>query len=195
MDVNFKTMWKKKDKSEQEASQNEASVPPTPKYELVDAQAWREARQAQEEIGQIREKATRLQADLENSRRRLERDKDEAVAYANASLIESLLPVIDNFELGLSATENATDAKSIAMGMKMVKVQLDKFLEEAGLETIDAVGQTFDHNLHDAVDRRETDEHPEGTILEQSRKGYKLKERLLRPASVVVATPTESKEK
>lgn len=186
-------MWKKKDRSEEEAPQK--SEPPTPKYELVDAQAWHEARKCQEEIGQIREKATRLQADLENSRRRLERDKDEAVAYANASLIESLLPVIDNFELGLSATENATDAKSIAMGMKMVKVQLDKFLEEAGLETIDAVGQTFDHNLHEAVDRRETDEHPEGTILEQSRKGYKLKERLLRPASVVVATPPETKEK
>lgn len=186
-------MWKKKDKSEQEPSPD--SEAPTPKYELVDARAWREARACQEEIVQLREKATRMQAEFDNSRRRLEREKDEAVRYANASLIESLLPVIDNFELGLSATENASDAKSIAMGMKMVKTQLDKFLEEAGLESIDAVGETFDHNLHEAVDRRETDEHPEGTILEQSRRGYKLKDRLLRPASVVVATPPESKKK
>lgn len=189
------TMWKKKDNSEEDKPQHhEEPASPAPKYELVDAQAWREARKCQEEITQLREKATRLQAEFDNSRRRLERDKDEAVKYANASLIESLLPVIDNFELGLSAAENASDAKSIALGMKMVKAQLNKFLEEAGLEAIDAVGHSFDHNLHDAVDRRETDEHPEGTILEQSRRGYKLKDRLIRPASVVVATPPESKE-
>ena len=163
-----------------------------PRYELVDASQWKQALEAQHEVTSIREKATRFQAELENTRKRLEREKDEALRYANSSLLESLLPVIDNFELGLQAADTATDAQSIAMGMKMVKTQLEKFLEENGVQTIEAVGKEFDPNRHDAVSQQETQDHPEGSVIEQSRKGYTLHDRLLRPASVVVAqAPSE----
>ncbi|MGF1678056.1 MAG: nucleotide exchange factor GrpE [Candidatus Methylacidiphilales bacterium] len=169
-------------------STSSSNTPPgSSKYELVDAQSWQRARAAAEEITQLREKATRLHADLENSRRRLEREKEETVRYANSRLLEELLPVVDNFELGLSAAESASDPKSILLGMQMVKTQLQKFLEDQGIQTIDARGAAFDPNLHEAVSRKETTEHPDGTVVEQIRKGYKLGDRLIRPASVVVA--------
>lgn len=164
------------------------------KYELVDAATWKLASKVLAESKELQEKAARQQAEFDNFRKRLEKEKSEAVKYANETLLEALLPVIDNFELGLIAAENASDAKSIAMGMKMVKTQLDKFIEESGMTAIDATGQPFDPNLHEAVSEKESADHPEGTVIEQSRKGYKLGDRLIRPATVVVAKTPESAE-
>ncbi|MEM6884666.1 MAG: nucleotide exchange factor GrpE [Verrucomicrobiota bacterium] len=160
---------------------------PQAKYELVDAATWKLASKVLADSKELQEKAARQQAEFDNFRKRLDREKAEAVKYANSTLLEELLPVIDNFELGLMAADSASDAKSIAMGMKMVKTQLDKFIEESGMSAIDAVGQPFDPNLHEAVSQKETDKHPDGTVIEQSRKGYKMGDRLIRPATVVVA--------
>lgn len=181
---------KSAEKTVVEASNNT----PQPKYELVDAATWKLASKVLEDSKELQEKAARQQAEFDNFRKRLEREKSESIKYANSSLLEELLPVIDNFELGLMAADSATDAKSIAMGMKMVKTQLDKFIEESGMTSIDAVGQPFDPNLHEAVSQKETDEHPDGTVIEQSRKGYKIGERLIRPAAVVVAKAPGSTE-
>ena len=100
--------------------------------------------------------------------------------------------MIDNFELGLLSAQNAQDAKSVAYGFQMVQMQLSQFLKDNGIETIDAIGQEFDPHLHDALGHQESEEHPEGTILSQTRKGYKLKDRLMRPAAVFVAKSPES---
>ncbi|MEM1156682.1 MAG: nucleotide exchange factor GrpE [Verrucomicrobiota bacterium] len=167
---------------------------PQAKYELVDASTWKLASKVLAESKELQEKAARRQAEFDNYRKRLEREKSDAVKYANTTLLEELLPVIDNFELGLAAADSASDAKSIAMGMKMVKSQLDKFIEESGMSPIDAVGREFDPNLHEAISHKESHEHPDGTVIEQSRKGYKMGDRLIRPATVIVAkTPGASK--
>ncbi len=178
--------------SEDSASESPENAPPQPKYELVDAATWKLASAVLEESKELREKAARQQAEFDNFRKRLERDKSETVKYANITLLEELLPIIDNFELGLMAAETATDAKSIAMGMKMVKTQLDKFIQESGVTAIEAIGQPFDPNLHEAVSQQVTEEHPDGTVIEQSRKGYKMGDRLIRPATVVVAQAPEA---
>lgn len=139
------------------------------------------------QIAQLQEKLLRLQADFDNYRKRIAREKEDSIRFANEGLLEQLLPVIDNFELGLSAAETATDAKSIAMGMQMVKSQLKRFLEDCGVQEINATGALFDPNRHEAVSQEPSTEVPDGTVLAQRRKGYKLRDRLLRPAIVVVA--------
>jgi molecular chaperone GrpE len=147
------------------------------------------------QIAQLQEKLLRLQADFDNYRKRIAREKEDSIRFANEGLLEQLLPVIDNFDLGLSAAETATDAKSIAQGMQMVKSQLKRFLEDCGVQEINASGSLFDPNLHEAVSQEISHEVPEGTVLTQRRKGYKLRDRLLRPAIVVVAhTPAPDSE-
>lgn len=139
------------------------------------------------ELEKYKDLALRNRADLDNYRKRAIREKEEAIRYANASLVESLVPIFDNFELGLGAARTATDPSGIIMGLDMVRKQLEDFLRDYGIEAVDAVGQPFDPNLHEAMAQEESDTVPEGTVLRQLRKGFKLKDRLIRPASVVVS--------
>ncbi len=136
---------------------------------------------------QLQERLIRCSADLDNYRKRAAREKEEAVKYAGEGFLESLLPAIDSFELGIQSAATTTDAAAIALGMKMAMTQLFQILEQHGISAIDAKGQKFDPNLHDAVSHAEVPDTEEGTVVQQIRKGYKIKGRLLRPASVVVA--------
>jgi molecular chaperone GrpE len=146
------------------------------------------------QAAELKDRLLRGQAEWENSRKRILREKDDAVRYAGEALLEKLLPVLDNFEMGMKAAETATDAKSIAQGLEMVLKQFQQVLKDAGVETIDAVGHKFDPHRHDALGEHESEEHPEGHVVTQLRKGYKLKDRLLRAASVFVAKPPEGKQ-
>ena len=147
--------------------------------------------------GEYYERLLRQVAETDNLRKRLAKEKQDAIRYANESLIEQLLPTMDSFDMAMMAVNSAdeTSIDSLKTGIEMVHTQLKRTLEEVGLTEIDATGQDFDPTLHEAMSRKETDEAEEGAILEQIRKGYKLKDRLVRPASVVVATaPGENNE-
>ena len=135
------------------------------------------------------ERLLRTTADFDNFKKRAAREKSEAVQYANLSLLQKLLPVLDNFEMALAAAQNVNDEKlaSFQSGVVMIQQQLKTALAETGLEEINAAGQPFDPNFHEAVSEQASAGTPEGHVLQQLRKGYKLKERLLRPATVVVA--------
>lgn len=141
----------------------------------------------QAEAAKLKDLALRARADLDNFRKRSLREKEDAIRYANNGLLEKLLPVIDNFELGLDAARNATDAASVLQGMSMVQRQLQDFIRSQGLEEVPADGEAFDPNKHDAVSQEFSAEVPEGKVIRQVRKGYKLKDRLLRAASVIVS--------
>jgi molecular chaperone GrpE len=135
------------------------------------------------------ERLLRTTADLENFKKRAARERDESVKYANESLIKKLVTVLDNFDMALAAAGTAPDgtAQSLQSGVAMIHQQLRNALLESGLEEVDATGKQFDPNWHEAVSQQETADVPEGRVLQQLRKGYKLRDRLLRPASVVVA--------
>jgi molecular chaperone GrpE len=135
------------------------------------------------------ERLLRTTADFDNFKKRAAREKQDAIRYANEGLLEKLVPVLDNFDAALSAAQtSSTDGtQSLQTGVAMIFQQLKKVLTESGLEEVDASGQTFDPNLHEAVSQQESKEVPEGNVLQQLRKGYKLRDRLLRPATVVVA--------
>lgn len=142
----------------------------------------------QADLDRFRDLALRSQADFENYKKRSAREKEEAIKYANSSLLERLIAIVDNFELGLSAARSEGEQSPIYSGMSMVLKQLHDFLSENGLQPIDAVGTKFDPNLHEAIAHEPSDEAPEGVILRQTRRGYRLKDRLLRPSSVVVSS-------
>ncbi len=150
-------------------------------------EAASEESQLKADLERFRDLALRSQADFDNFRKRAARDKDDAVKYANASFLERLIPILDNFELGLTAARaNAADSP-ILSGMDMVSRQLNDFLLSTGVEPVAAEGQKFDPNLHEAVAQEASDNIAEGYVVRQLRKGYKLRDRLLRPATVVVS--------
>ena len=143
--------------------------------------------QLQADVLRFRDLALRNQADLENFRKRAAREKDDAVKFANAAFLERFIPILDNFELGLNAARGGAENSPILMGMDMVAKQLADFLTSSGVEPVNGEGQPFDPNLHEAVAQEESATVPEGVIVRQLRRGYKLRERLLRPATVVVS--------
>lgn len=143
--------------------------------------------QLQSDLERFRDLALRSQADFENFRKRAIRDKEDAVKYANASFLERLIPILDNFELGLNAARVDAANSPILMGMDMVSKQLVDFLAQSGVEPVEAEGEPFDPNLHEAVAQEASTEFAEGVVIRQLRRGYKLKDRLIRPATVVVS--------
>src|SRR5438477_1016409 len=143
----------------------------------------------QADLDRFRDLAMRSQADFENYKRRSAREKEEAIKYANTSFLEKLVSIVDHFELGLEAARGESGEKSpIYSGMSLVLKQLQDFLVENGLQPIDAVGQKFDPNLHEAIAHEPSNEVPEGVVIRQTRRGYRFKDRLLRPSAVVVSS-------
>ncbi|MBT7981162.1 MAG: nucleotide exchange factor GrpE [Akkermansiaceae bacterium] len=135
--------------------------------------------------------AARNQAELDNYRKRMARDKTEAIKFANAGLLCELLPVIDSFQMGLGAAKLEDSESIITKGMEMVQKQLEEFLSTQGATEISAIGQPFDPNIHEAISQEENNDIPEGNIIIQIRKGYKLHDRLLRAANVIVSKGPE----
>jgi molecular chaperone GrpE len=131
----------------------------------------------------------RVTADLENFKKRAARERLEAAQFANAALLQKLLPILDNFEMALAAAKNSQGASldSLQAGISMIQQQLQTVLTESGLEELDATGKPFDPAVHEAISQQESESVPEGHVLQQIRKGYKLRERLLRPSAVIVA--------
>jgi molecular chaperone GrpE len=170
-----------------------SSVSPTPAAVKLQADADDATAGLQADLDRFRDLALRSQADFENYKKRAAREKEEATKYANSSLLERLLAIIDNFELGLAAAKEQGENSPIYSGMVLVQKQLNDLLAENGLQPIEAEGKTFDPNLHEAIAREPNDQLPEGIVLRQARRGYRLKDRLLRPAKVVVSSGPATK--
>ncbi len=154
--------------------------PQTDAAEALDP--WEEL---ERDVAKWKELSLRTAAEMDNLRKRTARDREDAIRYANQRLLEELLPVIDNFEMGMQAA--AQDSQSmIYIGMDMVRRQLNDFLSSQGVEEVASTGH-FDPKLHDAVAQEESPAGEEGRILRVTRRGFTLRDRLLRPAGVVVS--------
>jgi len=161
----------------------------------------------QDDIKELKEKAAKadeywgklvqLVADFDNFKKRTERKRVDDILSAKVAVIETVLPVLDNFEMAFSAAANVTDpaAKSLKLGIEMVLTQFRSVLGNCGVECIDPKDQPFDASYHEAVSELETNDIPEGSVAQVLRKGYKMSNRLIRAARVVVARKvSESKE-
>lgn len=140
------------------------------------------------EAEKSRDLLLRAQADMENVKKRLEREKTEFLKFANENLIKDLLPVLDNLERALNhAREEGSDANGIAEGVQLTMDGFKNVLEKFGVAPIKAKGERFDPNYHEAVMQQESPDGEENVVLEEVQKGYLLNDRLIRPTMVVVS--------
>jgi molecular chaperone GrpE len=136
------------------------------------------------ERDQLLDRLARLQAEFENARKRAERERIADRDYATGKVVEQFLPVVDNFELAFKASASAEQLRS---GVELIVKQMDEILRQLQVTPIPAVGEPFDPRLHEALGSVECDDVPDQHVAEEVRRGYKLRERLLRPALVRVA--------
>ncbi len=159
-----------------------------PAAETLTPEQVAELKAAAERGAEAQERFVRLYADFENFKKRAQRERDEARRAATESVVMRILPVVDTFEMALQAAQMpGTTVETLKAGVSMIHGQLRGVLGELGVEEVSAMGQAFDPSLHEAVSQQETADVPEGQVVQQLRKGYRCRERLLRPASVVVA--------
>jgi len=143
-----------------------------------------EVEQLKGERDQLLDRIARLQAEFENARKRAERERAEYRDYATGSVVEQFLPVVDNFELALKAKGTA---EQLRHGVELIVKQMEEVLRQLQVNPIPAVGEAFDPRVHEALGSVERDDLPDQHVAEEIRRGYKLRERLLRPAMVRVA--------
>ncbi len=145
-----------------------------------------------EQRDKFKDQLLRTAADFDNFRKRARRDVEDADRRGREETLRELLPVFDNLERAVSAAGSAADVKAVAEGVQMVLKLFEDVAGRVGLTRVDTIGKAFDPNQHDAVQQLETSEHPPGTIVTEIVPGYRYREKLLRPALVVVARPPTS---
>jgi molecular chaperone GrpE len=152
----------------------------------VEAQAdWQtEIEQLKGERNQLLDRLARMQAEFENARKRAERERTEFRDNVTGSVVEQFLPVLDNFELALKSTGSAQQLRS---GVSLIMKQMEEILQKMQVSAIPSVGESFDPRVHEALGAVERDDLPDQHVAEEVRRGYKIRERLLRPALVRVA--------
>ena len=153
----------------------------------------KDLQKAKEELAEEKDKFIRLQAETDNFRKRLSREKDEFSQYANERLFKELIPIFDNLERALEDPSN--DIKVLNEGLEMILKQFSSFLKKENVELINAIGEQFDPTVHEVLTSEESSEHEENTIITQFVKGYTINSRVLRPSQVVISKkPSETKK-
>lgn len=145
----------------------------------------------EQENEELHKRLLRLQADFDNYRKRSRAEKQEMVDYATFELIRRLLPVIDNMDRACTAAED--NPEGLLDGVSLIARQLKELLEKEGLQAIECKGEPFDPQCHEAVLREESGDYPPNTVVDELQKGYKMKDRVLRPSVVKVAVDDTDK--
>lgn len=140
--------------------------------------------------GILKDRLLRLQADFDNYRKRIDRERKDWAVFANEKLLKDLLPALDNFALGLANGEKANAPAALLEGLRLVQGQFESALAKSDVTPIDAEGLPFDPNLHEAITHMPSPDVPDGTVIAQTRRGWKMGDKLLRPAQVVVSSGT-----
>jgi molecular chaperone GrpE len=167
-------------------SSDSDALPLEPEEEI---QRLRDALQAKsQEAEEHRERYLRGAAEFDNARKRAAREREDYTRYANESLLRELLPVLDNFSRALQAARSEPGAAAVTAGVELIQRELLRVLEKFGVTPFDSVGQPFDPERHEAIARVPAVGQPEGTVVNETARGYMLNGRVLRPAMVTVAT-------
>jgi len=172
-------------------------VPDTDALSLTPEEEIRRLREALEAktllAEEHRDRYLRAAAEFDNARKRAARERDEYTRYANESLLRELLPVLDNFERALQSARNETTAAAVTAGVELIQREFLRVLEKFGVTSFTSVGQPFDPERHEAIARVPAQGQPEGTVVDETARGYLLNGRVLRPAMVTVASSPDSR--
>lgn len=141
-----------------------------------------------EQVQELQNRLLRLQADFDNFRRRTRMEKEEFANYASQKLVEKLLPLVDNFERALAASQGNKDFDAFLKGIDMIYRQMAQVLEQEGLKPIEALGRPFNPEYHQAVMVEQSGDHEEGIVIEELQKGYMFKDKVIRPSMVKVSS-------
>jgi molecular chaperone GrpE len=146
-----------------------------------------------DELAGLQDRMVRLQADFDNFRRRALKEREEAYQYGHENLVKDLLATVDNLDRAIEHARNSDggDFESMLQGVELVRRQLLGALENHGVSLIEVENGVFDPNVHEAMAQKQDDSVPMNTVIEVFQKGYRLRDRLLRPARVVVSKPSE----
>jgi len=187
--------------SEQQASEKAQGAPQegakkdVPLEKLTKAELIQKLKEAEESAKKYFDLYVRSQAEMENLKKRLRREKEEFLKFANESLIKELLPVVDNLENAIRHAQDENSVHALREGLELTLKGMRDALSKAGVEEVKALGERFDPNFHYAVSQEETSEVETGTVLQELQKGYLLNQRLIRPSMVVVSkAPTEASD-
>lgn len=176
-DIDENVEIKEEEKAEKEENVEEKSSENNAEYTAL-----------QEKYDTLNQQYLRLAADFENFRKRQEQERENLLKFGTENALKKLIEVLDNFERGKKALEKVEDCEKVKESFDLVHKQVVDALTKMGLETIETEGKKFDPNFHDAVMQTPTSEQPEHTIINELQKGYKMGDKVLRPALVNVAT-------
>ena len=194
-DQELKQGHQQTDKSAKEekkgAQSKEAQTPAKANAEPTEeVSAESQIQKLEEEVSDLNDQLLRRAADFDNFRKRMFREKEESIKYANAALLTDLLAIIDDFERAIQSASDSKDFDAFHTGVSMIEKQMVSILERNwGLKRFSANGELFDPEKHEAIAVEQTDEHDKEIVLEDYQKGYLLHDRVLRPAKVKVARP------
>ena len=193
MENPFKKAVENNDEELKENTTEEKTAEEQPVEEKGDAYseevAAEETNPWQEKYEQLNNQYIRLAADFDNFRKRQEQERESLLKYGAENTVKKLIDVLDNFDRGLKAIESVEDCDKVKECYNLAYKNFNDVMSKIGLEVIKAEGEVFDPNLHEAVMQTPTNEKPEHTIIAELQKGYKLGDKVLRPALVNVATP------
>lgn len=159
--------------------------------EEIKQETQEEKNELQEKFDTLNNQYLRLAADFDNYRKRQEHEREELLKFGTENALKKMIEVLDNFERGKKALESVEDCVKVKESFDLVHKQTIEALKKLGLEEIETEGKEFDPNFHDAVMQTPSSEHPEHTIINELQKGYKMGDKILRPALVNVATAQE----
>ena len=146
----------------------------------------------EDKIKQLEDQMLRLRADFENTKKRLERDKIEAIKFANERLLGEILPIVDHMDRAMDSLAGGHDPAKVKDGLKIAQVELHEILESHGVQVVKSLGEEFNPQFHEAVGVIESPEAKDGTVLEEVQRGYLLNGRLIRPSRVKIAQKKET---
>jgi molecular chaperone GrpE len=185
---------KKNNDEEKEMTNDEEQVQDMSQTEEELMNKDKRIEELENETADLKDKLLRRAAEFENYKRRTENDQLNLLKYAAESFIIKLLPIVDDFERSLQHIDNSSDIESIKKGLKLIYDKLMKTLDDQGVKKIEAVGQPFDVEFHEALMQRKADNVAPHTVLDEIEKGYMYKDRVIRHAKVVVSEDQEFQE-
>jgi len=172
---------------EEGASQEDKTEKEVPLEEMSKAELLEKIEQEKESAGRNYELYVRSQAEMDNMKKRFQKERDELIKFSNESLIKQLLNVMDNLEKAIDHSQDGNSVDALREGVGLTLKGLNNTLEKEGLERVKALNETFDPNFHEAVSEQEDNKVEPGTVIEELQKGYLLRQRLIRPAMVIVS--------
>lgn len=189
--IMVETKEEKKAAEEQSAAQGVESTAEVAENAAAGSVSKEEFEQIKSERDNLLDRLARLQAEFENARKREARERNEFRDYAVSGAVEEFLPVLDNFQLALKSTGTAEQLRT---GVELIVKQMEEALRSLNVQAVETVGAAFDPRVHEALEMVERNDLPDHQVFEEVRRGYRIRERLLRPALVRVASNSQQKE-